>query len=213
MDTSELPAPFFFTDDTALDLLNSVASPRGSEIEWIGSGGDFLDWLGHADLAPPEALQKFREQMAPEHLDAIAAQARKLREWFRRFVTQHAGRPLETSALNDLGPINTILAADTTYAQIGPANSPDGSIFEWRHKRRWRSPDALLLPLAEAMGDLICHADFGRVKNCEGPSCTMWFNDVSKNHKRRWCDMNICGNRAKAALHRAKQQAHRQPLG
>lgn len=69
------------------------------------------------------------------------------------------------------------------------------------------SPDALLLPLAEAMGDLICHADFEQVKICEGPTCTLWFNDVSKNHTRRWCSMAVCGNRAKAAAHRAKNRS------
>ena len=209
MTETELPAPFFLADDPALDFLDSVAAPRGSEIEWIGNGGDFLDWLAQAGMVPPEVLERFREQVAPEHLDAIAVQARKLREWFRGFVVKHAGQPLQTSTLRELSPINRILAADTAYAQIdaGGIGNPDvGSIFGWRHHRRWPAPEALLLPLAEAMGDLICHADFSRVKNCEGPSCTMWFNDVTKNHIRRWCDMNVCGNRAKAALHRAKRR-------
>ena len=34
------PAPFFVADDRALDFLNSIASPWGTEIEWIGSGYD-----------------------------------------------------------------------------------------------------------------------------------------------------------------------------
>ena len=209
MTETELPAPFFLADDPALDFLDSVAAPRGSEIEWIGNGGDFLDWLALAGMVPPEVLERFREQVAPEHLDAIAVQARKLREWFRGFVVKHAGQSLQTSTLRELSPINGILAADTAYAQIdagGIGNPEVGSIFGWRHHRRWSATETLLLPLAEAMGDLICHADFSRVKNCEGPSCTMWFHDVTKNHTRRWCDMNVCGNRAKAALHRAKRR-------
>ena len=209
MTETELPAPFFLADDPALDFLDSVAAPRGSEIEWIGNGGDFLDWLAQAGMVPPEVLERFREQVAPEHLDGIAVQARKLREWFRGFVVKHAGQSLQTSTLRELSPINGILAADTAYAQIdagGIGNPEVGSIFGWRHHRRWSAPETLLLPLAEAMGDLICHADFSRVKNCEGPSCTMWFHDVTKNHTRRWCDMNVCGNRAKAALHRAKRR-------
>ena len=79
----------------------------------------------------------------------------------------------------------------------------------WRRDRRWRSINRLLLPLADAMGDLVCRADFERVKNCEGSTCTLWFYDVSRNHTRRWCSMAVCGNRAKAAAHRARKRVDR----
>jgi predicted RNA-binding Zn ribbon-like protein len=35
----------------------------------------------------------------------------------------------------------------------------------------------------------------------------MVFYDTTKNHQRRWCSMEICGNRHKAALHRKKKKA------
>jgi predicted RNA-binding Zn ribbon-like protein len=72
--------------------------------------------------------------------------------------------------------------------------------------RHWRTPDALLLPIAEAMGDLVCRKDFRLVRRCQGPTCTLWFHDVSKAHARRWCSMAVCGNRAKAAAHRARSR-------
>ena len=34
--------PFFIGDDLALDFLNSLAAPWGAEIEWLGTGGDFV---------------------------------------------------------------------------------------------------------------------------------------------------------------------------
>jgi len=52
--------------------------------------------------------------------------------------------------------------------------------------RHWRTPEALPLPIAEAMGDLICRKDFTLVRKCGGPTCTLWFHDVSKGHARRW---------------------------
>ena len=42
------PEPFFIADDHALDLLNSVATPWGTEIEWLGDGRDLLAWLEQA---------------------------------------------------------------------------------------------------------------------------------------------------------------------
>ena len=76
--------------------------------------------------------------------------------------------------------------------------------MRWRAKRRWDSSKSLLLPIAEAMGDLVCQKDFTLVRKCEGPTCTLWFLDVSKGHGRRWCSISVCGNRAKAATHRAR---------
>jgi predicted RNA-binding Zn ribbon-like protein len=70
--------------------------------------------------------------------------------------------------------------------------------------RRWRSPDALLLPIAQAMAELLTTADFSQVKACEGPACTLLFLDRTRGHKRRWCNMAVCGNRAKQAAHRER---------
>ncbi|RFU38695.1 zf-CGNR multi-domain protein [Actinomadura logoneensis] len=45
-----------------------------------------------------------------------------------------------------------------------------------------------------------------RVRKCADPDCVLWFYDLTKNGSRRWCSMEICGNRAKTARF---QQAHR----
>src|SRR5262249_42198913 len=76
---------------------------------------------------------------------------------------------------------------------------------------RSTSARGLLLPIAEAMGDLICQKDFTFVRKCEGPTCTLWFLDVSKGHGRRWCSMAACGNRAKVAAHRTRVRGCRGP--
>jgi predicted RNA-binding Zn ribbon-like protein len=38
-----------------------------------------------------------------------------------------------------------------------------------------------------------------RVKGCGNERCILWFLDVSKNGSRRWCSMEVCGNRAKVS--------------
>jgi predicted RNA-binding Zn ribbon-like protein len=92
---------------------------------------------------------------------------------------------------------------ETAAADANSASDQHASGLRWHWHRRWRSPDALLLPVAQAMADLVCEADFTQVKNCEGPTCTMLFLDTSKGRGRRWCSMSVCGNRAKQARHRA----------
>ena len=206
------PPPFFVGDDLALDFLNSVAAPWGEQIEWLASGDDLIAWLEQAHMAPASALPELRKRVGPRSLDAVAAQARKLREWFRTFVRDHAGKPLGPRALRELAPLNQLLERDEIYRQIRAAHVADTAkysldavrAFRWENERRWRSPNTLLLPIAEAMGDLVCQKDFTFVRKCEGPTCTLWFVDVSKAHARRWCSMAVCGNRAKAAAHRAR---------
>jgi predicted RNA-binding Zn ribbon-like protein len=105
-----------------------------------------------------------------------------------------------------------LLERDEAYRQIeiappGEAEEKDErghQALHWQAERRWHNPKALLLPIAEAMGDLVCEKDFTLVRKCEGPSCTLWFLDVSKGHARRWCSMAVCGNRVKAAAHRVR---------
>jgi predicted RNA-binding Zn ribbon-like protein len=204
--TEPRPAPFFIGDDLALDFLNSIAAPSGAEIEWLADGGDLLAWLEAAHAVPAEVAAHFRAQAGSRGLDMAATQARELREWFRRFVRQHAGKPLRPSALRELAPLNRLLGQDKAYRQIELAVDDAHALpaLRWQAKRRWDSPKSLLLPIAEAMGDLVCETDLTLVRQCEGPTCTLWFRDVSKRHARRWCSMAVCGNRAKVAAHRAR---------
>jgi predicted RNA-binding Zn ribbon-like protein len=70
--------------------------------------------------------------------------------------------------------------------------------------RRWRSPESLLQPIGEVMATLVTQEDFAHIKSCEGPSCTLLFADHTRGHSRRWCSMDLCGNRAKQAAHRRR---------
>jgi predicted RNA-binding Zn ribbon-like protein len=109
--------------------------------------------------------------------------------------------------------LNRVLARDEEFGQIvahGHGHDHEGhSGLMWRPQRRWRSPDALLLPIARIMADLICRDDFTHVKSCEGPTCTLLFVDRTRGHARRWCSMAVCGNRAKQAAHRERAQRAR----
>jgi predicted RNA-binding Zn ribbon-like protein len=47
--------------------------------------------------------------------------------------------------------------------------------------------------------------ELGRVKICPADDCRWAFYDSSRNGSRQWCSMAVCGNRAKARAHRARQ--------
>jgi predicted RNA-binding Zn ribbon-like protein len=171
-----------------------------TKVEWLTSGEDLLAWLKQSRLVPDQVLDAFWQSAVPGELDGIAAQARALRDWFKLFVYKHMGRPLEPAALRELQPLNQLLARDEEYGQIALRHRAPG--LAWHPQRRWRSPEALLFPLARSLADLVCTEDFIQVKACEGSPCTLLFVDRTRGHARRWCSMAVCGNRAKQAAHR-----------
>jgi predicted RNA-binding Zn ribbon-like protein len=217
MPVTAKPPPIFIADNPGLDFLNSVAVPVDTKVEWLASGEDLLTWIKQAGLAPDDVLNNFRKNAAPRELDAIAAQARDLRDWFKPFVYKHLGKPLEPKALRQLEPLNRLLARDEEFGQIvvpDRRSSGETSVsgLAWRAQRRWRSPESLLIPLARSLADLVCTEDFTYVKACEGSACTLLFLDRTRGHMRRWCSMAICGNRAKQSAHRQRaQRAKKRP--
>ena len=195
------PPAMFIADSLGLDFLNSVATPVDTPVDWLDDGNGLIDWLAQAKLVPMDELNALKARATPGELDKAADQARALREWFRGFVRKHAGAPLPAAALKELDPLNNLLERDETFSRVERGHD-DGGALSLHRKRRWRSPDALLLPVGEAMAKFVCEEDFADVKACEGHNCTMLFADHTRRRARRWCIMAVCGNRAKQAAHR-----------
>lgn len=208
------PPPFFVGDHLALDFVNSRSTPGGVWTDWLRDGRELVDWLERAGAIDPVVAGRFREdQSARRALDGVAGRARDLRDWLRGLVERHAGQALEADAAVEMGPLNDLLAEGDSYWRV--AGEPAAGGVQERglsltRQRRWTSPDQLLQPLAEAIADLVCREDFRLVRVCEGKACVLVFLDRTKSHARRWCSMALCGNRAKAAAHRARS-AQRRP--
>jgi predicted RNA-binding Zn ribbon-like protein len=199
----------FIAGDASLDFLNSIGTPVDTVVEWLADGADLLDWLRRAELVPTGVVATIRANCLSGELDAVAAQARALREWFRAFILKHRGHSLGPDVLEELEPLNRILERDDAYGAIVARNADARgqsikSGVECRILRRWRTPDSLLLPIANAIATFLTSEDLSRVKSCERPPCTLFFLDRTRGQVRRWCSMTVCGNRAKQALYRSR---------
>jgi predicted RNA-binding Zn ribbon-like protein len=203
------PPAIFVGDAPGLDFLNSIATPVDIRIDWIADGRGLLAWLDQAQLVPTAALKSLRTRARAGDLDKVAEEARRLREWFRGFVQQHKGRPLSGGDLAQLAPLNRLLERDDAFRRIVVPGARKDVPLVLESARRWRTPEALLLPIGEAMAELVTVEDFSHVKACEGPACTLLFADHTRGHARRWCSMAICGNRAKQAAHRQRHKENR----
>jgi len=58
----------------------------------------------------------------------------------------------------------------------------------------------VLAAVAEAMAD----GSWSRIKACRADDCRWAYVDHSRNRSRQWCDMSVCGNRAKARRYRSR---------
>ena len=202
------PPAFFISGSLGLDFLNTLATPVDTPVDWIDDGDGLLSWLEQAQLVPAKALKALKTQVMPGEFDAVAAQARGLREWFRGFVRARSGRGLVADDLRELEPLNRLLDRDEQFAQLVPCPEEGASVLELKVLRRWRTPESLLLPIGEEIAGFLCSGGLEYVKACEGSTCTLLFVDRTRGRARRWCSMAICGNRAKQSAHRDRRKAY-----
>jgi predicted RNA-binding Zn ribbon-like protein len=65
-------------------------------------------------------------------------------------------------------------------------------------------PEDLFAPLAHSAATLFANVDRNRVRQCA--HCVLHFHDTSKKGTRRWCSMQLCGNRYKVAAYATRQR-------
>lgn len=174
-------------------LVNSL---RGRETarpeETLGSYEALVAWArANAGLAPGVAdalLTQARRH--PHAADRALARVRELREALHLvFLAAAAGTTPPSDALERFA---ASLARAYRRARLVPI---DGALT-WAPAPAdglsWIGDD-----LARAAGRLAGSPRLARVRRCAADDCRWWFVDDTKNHSRRWCDMAICGNRAK----------------
>jgi predicted RNA-binding Zn ribbon-like protein len=185
----------------ALDFVNTLDErPAPEPRERLPDYAALLGWCAQTGVLQAVKLRKLRAEAARRPAAATAAvrRARALRETlFALFSALAAGESLPRGPLaafnRDLG---------VTMARLRVASAAGAP--RWELDLPPEALDAMLPPLVRAAADLLTSPDRARVHRCEGDGCAWLFLDSSRNHSRRWCDMTVCGNRAKARRHRAR---------
>ena len=84
--------------------------------------------------------------------------------------------------------------------------APGALACRWRWSAQASPVEAALGPIALAAVSLFTEGDFARIRECGGHACGWLFYDRTKNNRRRWCEMEVCGNRAKQRRHAARRR-------
>lgn len=86
---------------------------------------------------------------------------------------------------------------------------PGKGRFEWKFDPGVDDPYAPIWPIARDAAELMASDRLEFIRACASKSCEWLFLDESKNHRRRWCDMTKCGNRAKAKRFYVRQKTQK----
>jgi predicted RNA-binding Zn ribbon-like protein len=151
-----------------------------------------LDFINTGGTLPIE-----NEALDPAISPATISRVQRFRASLRRLLDAEA-RGLGASP-DDLAELNRVLSI--AGARRGLIPTVRG--FGWGWLDGSPGTERLLWPVAFSAARLLEGPDLARLKACDG--CGRLFLDASRNRSRRWCDMQGCGNRAKAARHRARK--------
>jgi predicted RNA-binding Zn ribbon-like protein len=78
-------------------------------------------------------------------------------------------------------------------------------VYAWTWESARFPVAAILGPIALSAVGVLSQTDLSRIKQCPGEDCGWLFVDRTKNGARRWCEMEVCGNRAKQKRLRARK--------
>jgi predicted RNA-binding Zn ribbon-like protein len=192
----------FVGNELVLDFVNTRPVQDGEPMELLKDFGAVLRWFQAADLLNSEQAASLEHQWGGTTIAHEATEVMKeLRERLRaEVVAWEEGRVIRRSTVNELNGLMRLHPMLTRLVTNGNAYST----------KLWfevREPADLFAPLAHGAATLFAAGDRKRVRKCD--NCVLHFHDTSKKGTRRWCSMQLCGNRLKVAAYAARQRKNR----
>jgi predicted RNA-binding Zn ribbon-like protein len=176
-----------------LDFVNTLGDRPRCHQEKLRSYDDLLRFAAEAGILKRPELPSRRRRVARQTGAARAAFGRavKLREaLYRTFAARARGKAPGSS---DVDVLNEALRRAHSHQRL--AASGEGLSWRWDDREDLDYP---LWPIARSAADLLVAPEGIRVHECASDVCSWLFVDRSPAGRRRWCDMKVCGNRAKA---------------
>lgn len=188
--------------DLCLDFVNTVPRPGGEVAESLHGIADLLRWSKEHGLLDGAASAHVDHWAAsyPAQSGAMFEEAVGLRESLYRVL--FALTLNDVPETRDLAALNSALGLAPVRHTVALADHG----FGWRLDADRRSAASLLAPVLWSAGDLLVSPEVARLRHCTNAKCLWLFLDDSKNGSRRWCSMQLCGNRAKAHRHYLRQK-------
>ncbi len=190
-----------------VDFANTIRAPAGAE-DGLGSWERLVGFLEVVGIVRAAQAQQLCELAAedPQAASAALRTAMELRDASRRILETLAAR--QEILPQWVQPVNNVLRSTEGYDQL-VAEGSDGKGWRLGFRAREQSLEWLLAAIARSAADLIAEGLKAPVRKCAHPACLFYFYDVSRTGRRRWCSMDVCGNRSKVAAHARRTAARK----
>ena len=175
--------------------------------ELLHSYSDLLAWGLYMSILQEEEAQQLL-QVAERHPQAaakIVQNAVDLRETIYRIfydISEEA-----TPRADDMALLNAALSQAMSHACIVETGEKDHFRWDWDIKSDADRLERINWIIVRSAADLLTSDKLHEVRACAAEDCRWLFLDISKNHSRRWCDMETCGNQAKARRHYSRKKS------
>ena len=183
-----------------LDFCNTTSERTGERLQ---DYGDLVGWSWRTGILNAEEATRLLRTGGRTPTEALRVHERALALRSALYRVFAAVAESVSARGADLEVLNAELAGAMSRSQLVPTDSG----FTWLWADGGRALDSLLWPVARSAADLLTEGRLDALRRCEGRGCGFLFLDTSRNRTRRWCDMRICGNRAKARRHHARTRA------
>ena len=193
----------------ALDFTNTESGRGGAEhLDHLQAAGDLVAWAAHAKIIGEKDTSLARRIIKDQN--KLAHQLVTRGRFLREIIYQVNSRVVAGQQPADrlLRSLSTTHAEFLSFATL----SPLAENYTWNWNLKNGLAAAILGPITLSALNLLVEADFSRIKQCHGNHCGWLFFDSTKNKSRQWCDMSVCGNRAKASALRARIRHENQVL-
>ncbi|MBF8289772.1 MAG: hypothetical protein HW391_740 [Chloroflexi bacterium] len=175
--------------ETALEFLNTRELDAGDLVDHLHRPSDARAWFIEQGTLHGDAAEAWS--------DADLARVRVVREALREVVDavveERRPRPIAVDVVNA-----ALASGASTRLEL------DGATIKVGHRHGAAAVDDALATLASPIVAELASGRPDRFRTCANDTCRWTFFDTSPTGRRRWCDMRTCGNRAKAARHRAR---------
>jgi len=186
-----------------LDFMNTLDDRYSSEPkELLKNYIDLARFGEDARILPDVQVDRLftMSQQDPQAAERVRRSAIRLREaMYEVFWAIVKRKPVPKVALMVL---NGYVQESSRHMSLAPGKGH----FDWRFDSLLDDFEAPLWPIARSAADLLASDELQFVRACASKTCEWLFLDESKNHRRRWCDMTKCGNRAKARSFYTRQK-------
>ena len=195
MNLKVLHEAHLIADNLALDFVNTSTGRHASRKwgDYLTDAMEVLVWLRHAKSIDEVRFREMTRLVANDEAQskAFLASALRLRGALTALFAAFPSGRMPHQA--DIETLNAVLADAKAAERVAWTSEGMRSVTS----ADLESLNDGLWPIAKAAEQILTSAAPRRVKSCGSPTCQWLFLDTSKNATRRWCQMEVCGNREK----------------